>query len=44
MIAAISMPVPVKDRQVKANTAPSGVGLADHRRHLGDHVVQARTG
>src|ERR1043165_1159473 len=28
MIAAISMPVPVKDRYVKPNTAPSGVGLA----------------
>src|SRR3954468_16450971 len=28
MIAAISMPVPVKDSQVKPNTAPSGVGLA----------------
>src|SRR3954454_15583241 len=28
MIAAISMPVPVKDSQVKPNTAPSGVGFA----------------
>src|SRR3954452_17036120 len=28
MIAAISMPVPVKDRYVKPNTAPCGVGLA----------------
>src|SRR3954451_18590835 len=28
MIAAISMPVPVNDSQVKPNTAPSGVGLA----------------
>src|SRR5712671_3641730 len=27
-IAAISMPVPVNDRYVKANTAPSGVGFA----------------
>src|SRR4051794_17107924 len=27
-IAAISMPVPVKDRYVNPNTAPSGVGLA----------------
>src|SRR3954449_1522774 len=26
MIAAMSMPVPVKDSQVKENTAPSGVG------------------
>src|SRR3954462_2672732 len=28
MIAAISMPLPVKDSQVKPNTAPSGVGFA----------------
>src|SRR3954466_2806037 len=28
MIAAISMPVPVNDSQVKPNTAPSGVGFA----------------
>src|SRR3954454_12800627 len=28
MIAAISMPEPVKDRYVNPNTAPSGVGLA----------------
>src|SRR3954453_335951 len=28
MIAAISMPVPVKEREVNPNTAPSGVGLA----------------
>src|SRR3982074_354706 len=28
MIAAISMPVPVNDRYVNANTAPSGVGFA----------------
>ena len=28
MIAAINMPVPVNDRYVKANTAPSAVGLA----------------
>src|SRR5260370_13566423 len=27
MIAAISMPVPVNDREVKANTAPPGVGF-----------------
>src|SRR5215212_9285767 len=28
MMAAISMPVPVNDRYVKPNTAPSGVGFA----------------
>src|SRR6186997_2729480 len=28
MIAAISMPVPVNERYVNANTAPSGVGFA----------------
>src|SRR6266576_6604679 len=28
MIAAISIPVPVNDRYVKPNTAPSGVGFA----------------
>jgi len=28
MIAAISIPVPVNDSQVKAKTAGSGVGLA----------------
>src|SRR6201989_1295329 len=34
MIAAISMPLPVKDSQVKPNTAPSGVGLAATGGHL----------
>jgi hypothetical protein len=28
MMAAISMPVPVKDREVKPSTAASGVGFA----------------
>ena len=28
MMAAISMPVPVKDREVKPNTAASAVGFA----------------